>query len=135
MSISNISQKIKHASQKVMHFMVKRDVLLVVLLFCSSISSFFLGALSVTSQNKHQPIVFTEVAAALPGKYIEENKKALSGGKTPVSEIFSSKSGTKYYYVWCSGAGRVKAENRVYYKTKEEAESSGKTLAANCSPN
>ncbi|MCB9805638.1 hypothetical protein H6775_00595 [Candidatus Nomurabacteria bacterium] len=46
--------------------------------------------------------------------------------------IFASKSGTKYYYVWCSGSSRVKEENKVWFSSKEEATSRGYEKAKNC---
>ncbi len=44
----------------------------------------------------------------------------------------ASKTGTKYYLPTCSGAGRIKEENKVWYATKEDAEASGLSPAANC---
>lgn len=44
----------------------------------------------------------------------------------------ASKSGTKYHLPWCSGAQRIKEENKVWFETKEEAEKAGYSPAANC---
>ena len=44
----------------------------------------------------------------------------------------ASKSGTKYHLPWCGGAQRIKEENKVWFKTKEDAEKAGYTPAANC---
>jgi hypothetical protein len=48
-------------------------------------------------------------------------------------EVLASKSGTRYYFPNCSGVKRIKTENLVYFKTVEEAEKKGLTLAKNCS--
>jgi hypothetical protein len=44
----------------------------------------------------------------------------------------ASKSGTKYYLPTCSGVARIKEANKVWYATKEDAESAGLAPAANC---
>ncbi len=50
----------------------------------------------------------------------------------PGQGFVASKSGTKYYLPTCSGVGRIKEENRVWYATKADAEAAGLTPAANC---
>jgi hypothetical protein len=44
----------------------------------------------------------------------------------------ASKSGTKYYLPSCSGAKRIKVENRVWFETKGEAEAAGYEPATGC---
>jgi methylphosphotriester-DNA--protein-cysteine methyltransferase len=44
----------------------------------------------------------------------------------------ASKNGTKYHYPWCSGAKRIKDENKVWFDTVEQARAAGYTPAANC---
>jgi methylphosphotriester-DNA--protein-cysteine methyltransferase len=44
----------------------------------------------------------------------------------------ASKNGTKYHLPWCSGAQRIKDENKVWFKTKEDAEKAGFMPASNC---
>ena len=48
------------------------------------------------------------------------------------SKIVASKNGKRYYYNNCTGVNRIKLENRIYFDTKEQAESKGLTLAAGC---
>ena len=56
----------------------------------------------------------------------------------PISEIktggqfVGSKNGTKYHYPWCSGAERIKEENKIWFQTVAEAKRAGYTPAANC---
>lgn len=47
-------------------------------------------------------------------------------------EIVASKNGSVYHYIWCSGAKRIKEENKIYFKSKEEAEAAGYRPAQNC---
>lgn len=52
---------------------------------------------------------------------------------TDLRVVVSKKSTTKkYHYVWCSGAQRIKEENRLWFNSAQEAESAGYTLAGNC---
>lgn len=44
----------------------------------------------------------------------------------------ASKNGTKYYLPSCGSSKRIKEENKVWFKTKEEAEAAGYGPAANC---
>jgi hypothetical protein len=44
----------------------------------------------------------------------------------------ASKNGTKYYLATCSGAKRIKDENKIYFSTIEAAESRGLGPAKNC---
>ena len=44
----------------------------------------------------------------------------------------ASKSGSAYHFPWCSGAQRIKEENKVWFATKEEAEAAGYRPASNC---
>jgi hypothetical protein len=46
--------------------------------------------------------------------------------------IVASKSGTKFYYIWCSGSNRIKEENKVFFSTIEEAQNEGYKSAQNC---
>jgi len=45
----------------------------------------------------------------------------------------ASKNGKKYYPLSCSGANRIKDENKIYFNTQALAESAGYSKAANCS--
>jgi hypothetical protein len=44
----------------------------------------------------------------------------------------ASKSGSVYHLPWCSGAKRIKEENKVWFETPEEAERAGYRPASNC---
>lgn len=44
----------------------------------------------------------------------------------------ASKNGSKYHLAWCSGAQRIKEENKIYFNSQEEAERAGYAPAANC---
>ncbi len=44
----------------------------------------------------------------------------------------ASKSGTKYHLDTCPGAKQIKAENKITFASREEAEAAGFAPAANC---
>lgn len=50
----------------------------------------------------------------------------------PAGDLVASKSGTRVYYIWCSGVNRIKPENRRYFATLEEALKEGYKPASNC---
>ncbi len=52
--------------------------------------------------------------------------------KATPGPIVASKNGTKYYFDWCAGAGRISPKNKVYFATAAAAEARGLSKAANC---
>lgn len=71
------------------------------------------------------------VAAAISSQRALESRPAEI--LTPSAKVLvASKSGSKYYFPECAGAKRIKAENQVWFASKEEAESAGYSKAANC---
>lgn len=46
--------------------------------------------------------------------------------------VIASSGGTKYHLPSCSGAGRIKDENKIYFNSIEEAKAAGYEPAANC---
>ena len=52
--------------------------------------------------------------------------------KTEQGNYVASKNGSKYYLTNCSGANRIKEENKVWFETAEEAKDEGYGPAKNC---
>jgi hypothetical protein len=46
--------------------------------------------------------------------------------------LVASKNGSKYHFPWCSGALRIKNENKIWFSSFEEAKASGYEKALNC---
>lgn len=131
MIIAGIVHKIKLTFKNVLLFMANRDTLLVAILFGVAISAFLLGLSANTQKSTGPKIVFTKVD--IPTIDSNSDSRVLTDqGNIDKTDIFASRNGTKYYYTWCSSAGRVKPHNRVYYDTKEQAIASGKSLASSC---
>ena len=54
-------------------------------------------------------------------------------GDLAIKDMFvASKTGTKYYYPWCSGVDRIKEENKIWFSSVEEAKTRGLTPASGC---
>lgn len=47
-------------------------------------------------------------------------------------QYVASKTGTKYYLPSCSGANRIKDENKVWFATKQAAEAAGYAPSSTC---
>ena len=64
------------------------------------------------------------------GTSLATSTKNIPSQKT--GTLVGSKNGTKYHYPWCSGAQRIKEENKIWFASVEEAKRAGYTPAANC---
>lgn len=131
------------ASGKTLVSRMPADVLLVLILLLSVSAAFGLGVLAGKDMAQK---------SAGEGFWIEElPAKPLTNGGGPAAAVsapkvdikpeipaatsgayMASKNGTKYYLPTCSSANRIKAENRVWFASREEAEAAGYAPAANC---
>lgn len=82
-------------------------------------ASFGLGRLSALIDAK--PLI--EVSRA---PLVEEG--AMMGG----GQYVASRTGTVYYFPWCSGVAAIQPENERWFATKEAAEKAGYRPAKNC---
>jgi len=112
--------------------MDKNSFVLAVLLLVALIS-FGLGRLSgLETAKRDVEIQFPE------GQSAAAYEAAYDTGDTPKAPAktsgtyMASKNGTKYYLPTCGSSKRISETNRVWFDTKEEAESAGYSPAANC---
>jgi len=91
------------------------------------INLFIYGYLSGVSKNTPKAVFFRP-------KLVSKISESESLESVPKSDknLVASKSGTKVYYVWCSGVSRIKPENKVFFDTLDEALNKGYTKASNC---
>ncbi len=121
------------------------DLLIVTVILLVGVGGFGLGRLSVSNGNK-SPIriinsTSTDLVSEMSGgsggapSDIPPSIKA-SNASTDHSNtsVVASKSGTKYHYLWCSGAQRISEQNKIVFDNKGLAERAGYTLASNCNP-
>lgn len=139
MSIKEIGRKCKGFAGRAIGTMERTDIFTMLLIVLVGIASFGLGRLSATDRRGS-----IEVLPSLTGTLEAQNApqtgtsaaSALSAsvGSVTASQgnFVASKSGAKYHYPWCSGAKRIKDENKVWFDTAEAARAAGYTPAANC---
>jgi hypothetical protein len=133
MSIQEISLNFKH-------FLKNSDVWVVFVFIAVAVGSFFLGRASVapansviTADRQTGTVIQATTEEITPGAIIDQQLPESPDVDLPVEGGYvASKSGTKYHLPWCSGAKRIKEENKVWFKTQAEAEDAGYTPAANC---
>lgn len=116
---------------------LKLRTFVIVLSLCFGISSFFLGLIIGRNIEAKKAI---EVSYAK--KHIDYDKRVLNAASLGASELYATKEedkkfvaslgGKVYYHSSCKGYKRIKEENRVWFKTKGDAEVSGYSLAKNC---
>lgn len=120
--------------EKIKGLLKDEQAFLTTLLILVATASFGLG---------RQSVDLTEVGATKPT--VAETKAVFESpvGDPPSSErapvvpadstyYVASKSGEAYHLPYCGGAARIKEENKIYFKSKAEAEAAGYRPAANC---
>jgi len=138
MSIHEISDKIKSELGSTKGY----DIAIVFIVILVGIVSFFLGRYSISENNASKVIVtipnegnLASVVSAedYDGSYEINEAKADSISQTLEKGAFlASKNGTKYYPAGCSSANRIKEENKVWFRTEEEAIKAGLTRTSTC---
>lgn len=116
----------------------RQDVFMILLIIVVGVASFGLGRLSLEdTQSSVSPVNLENILET----YIStEDTPSTSAEKTATSQqenttqraFVGSKNSDKYHYPWCPGALQMKEENKVWFTSREEAESSGYTPAGNC---
>jgi hypothetical protein len=137
MSIQEIFSNFKRLGQG-------SDTGILLLIVFVGVASFWLGRLSIEPEvGKGAPhiqmtdgIQARELPATVGAAPLVASGTTSIGTETmrSVTErgYVASKNGTKYHLPWCSGAQRIKDENKVWFKTKEDAEKAGFMPASNC---
>ena len=117
----------------------KGTVVLAVLACVLASGSFLLGRLSLAGEAHRDIVVEHTEPAAQVASAIEQtpNEASVPPAATSTSpktsgKYVASKTGAAYHFPWCSGAKRIKEENKIYFDTKEAAEQAGYHPAGNC---
>src|SRR3989344_769391 len=108
-------------------FVAARDEIFLVLAFVLvALAAFGLGRLSVALEGEGEfEITYPEgVSSSIGEKELPGNKGAVEGVSISSKEgaYVASKSGSKYHLPWCPGAQAIKEENKIWFETKEDAE-------------
>lgn len=118
---------IRYMYEKLKSFLRDDTTYMAILLFLVAIISFGLGRQSVTDVSTKQQsagVIFTDVP-------VLQNTLPLELDVIQ-TQVVVSKSGTKYHLLTCSGANRIKDENKIFFASAEFAQAAGYTPAANC---
>lgn len=135
MIIDNLKEKIKPIAGSAN----RKDVILIAIMVVLAAGSFGLGRLSKSSIGPPgitlQTVSLSQAAAAQTALQDPTDTSAptpISGSNTTSRAIFGSKNGTKYYWTSCSGASRIKEENKVFWNSEEEARGAGHEKSSTC---
>ncbi|TSC60055.1 MAG: Extracellular nuclease [Parcubacteria group bacterium Gr01-1014_107] len=120
----------------------REKALTVAIIFLVGSASFGLGRLSVL-ESKKEPVRIENLPlqAKISGGANVKKELPLADGQVEEGQaqtlpaggmLVGSKNSDKYHFPWCSGAKRIKEENKVYFASAEEARASGYTPASNC---
>ena len=107
-------------AETVKKFNPPSDVLIVLILVLSSTASFGLGYLAGKDSVREGVVIDTS--------QIEQYEELTETERRFVASV----SGTRYHLLSCPGAKQIKEENRIYFRSREDAEIAGYTPAANC---
>jgi len=111
----------------------REDTLLALSVALIAFTAFGIGRATAPRPQKAAPIVEALPLTANAGTNLfQGNPDAVIGTTNGPGAFVASKNGTKYYLPTCSGANRIKKENRIWFTSIEEAKSQGYTPAANC---
>lgn len=89
------------------------------LLIVVGFGSFGLGRLSALEDARPPVSIRAAPASGLSGLPL--------GG-----ELIASRTGSVYYFPWCSGAEHIKPENQIWFASEKEAQSAGYSGAKSC---
>ncbi len=122
-------------------FLPKEDeIILVITIVLVALIGFGLGRLSVLKENKfpiriQEPIQEANIISAVRTPSVPlvgGGDLSAQAGAKKAALLVGSKNSSVYHFPWCSGAQRIKEENKIYFSSKEEAEKAGYKPAANC---
>jgi len=128
LSIKEIINKIKQGRDILIN---DKTIFIILLIILTACCSFGLGRLSKIEDSQNPlvikiPTPINDNLAQISQSTGTQTTQVLGG------KYVASKNGDKYHAPWCPGAQRIKAENQIWFNSKEEAELAGYTPASNC---
>lgn len=128
-SIKEFPEKIKTAARA----LEQRDIFVTFLIILVGAAGFGLGKLSALQADR-EDIEVVQTASIFDSldNTAGDGSEVATGGGAQNGQFVGSVNSDKYHYPWCSGAKRIKNENKIWFDTKEEAEAQGYAPAGNC---
>lgn len=121
--LSDRAQKVKGWIQE-----NKGELFTTAVIFLVGISGFGLGRLSIIFPQK-EPIRIEEAPEV---RREADRVGAFYANPQAKGKYVGSRSGSVYHSLGCPGATKIKEENKIWFRTKEEALARGYQPAANC---
>lgn len=117
--------------------------LIALVIILMGFASFGLGRLSAQESSRPELKFYPEGFITTNDGAIVNSKEVIGDEEVGESEqdnttsakqtlYVGSKNSDKYHYPWCSGAQRIKDDNKVWFASVEEAEAAGYVPAGNC---
>lgn len=109
-----------------------KDILVIIIVILVGLGSFELGRLSKENS------AASGLKIEYPNQTEEQTtslvlpEKNFSTASPSDKNFFASSRGTKYYSIGCSAGKTIKQANRIYFATREEAETAGYELSSAC---
>ena len=111
----------------------KKDVYLAFIVTSVALIGFAIGRISALAEEKFEiQISGANIIDAESIKTIDDSPVETKKGEKASGRIVVSKNGEVYHLESCSGAKRIKEENKIYFSSIEEAMKAGYRPAANC---
>lgn len=115
----------------------QKDIFLVFCMILISVISFNLGKINAV---RKIPISITsgQIDKGQADIYsaVNNDKQTAPGTASPNQvidrRVVGSKNSDKYHFTWCSGAKRIKEENKVWFEDEAAAQRAGYIKAGNC---
>jgi hypothetical protein len=134
-SIKEKTKKIKGVAKDGFNFenSAQRGAFLTILLVLVACASFGIGRLSgLETARKAVEIEFPKGQEAAIGAAFATTSAQIHIPQKTSGKYVASKNGTKYYLMTCGSARRINEKNKVWFDTKQEAETAGYSPASNC---
>ena len=108
------------------------DIAIAVGFVLVAVIAFGAGRLSVPEIIRN-PIIIEEPNSSSTANILNNVSQSLNSAEQGIQNItqnakgmfVASKSGTKYYWPWCSWAERIKEENKVWFNSEAQAQQDG----------
>lgn len=113
------------------------EIVLAVAIILISVIAFESGKISALRQF-NEPLEIDYAPAAINNAN-PSLKKTKTDSKTSQDDqkldwrVVVSKNSSLYHFLWCSGAKRIKEENKITFSSEQEAQNRGYAIASNCS--
>ena len=139
-SINNFILKIKNLLRSLNR---RDDIVIVIVIVLVGFGGFGLGRLSKIEEGRgpaildygksETPNTRAKLGTGQANSKLQNSNSQTATVITAKEKLYvASVKGSRYHFPWCSGAGRIKEENKLWFSSKEEAEKAGYTPAKNC---